>query len=335
MKLRIAINGFGRIGRSVAKCLAEKYGDSAELVAVNDLTDAKTLAHLMQYDSFFGTYDKKVTADGDNLLIDGVRVPVLSQKDPALLPWKDLAVDVVLECTGFFRTAELARKHIEAGAKKVVLSAPAKDETPTYVLGVNEQEYHGEDIISNASCTTNALAPLAKILHEAYGIESALMSTTHSYTQDQRLQDAPHKDLRRARSAAVSIIPTTTGAAKAVEKVIPALAGKLGGHSFRVPTQDVSLIDFTCLLKNPPSSSEDVLELFRVQAKNMPEILSINTLPLVSVDFKKDSHSAILDAELTMLIGKQLKIVAWYDNEWGYSMRLADMCVLVGQHGKN
>ena len=331
-RLRIAINGFGRIGRNVAKCLLEKYSEEMELVGVNDLTDAQTLAHLFTYDSFFGTYEGTVTHDETSLTIDGQKIPVSAEKDPAALPWKKLGVDVVLECTGFFLTQEDAQKHITAGARKVVFSAPAKDETPTFVLGVNADAYAGEPVVSNASCTTNCLAPLVHVLHEAYGVESGLMNTTHSFTQDQRLQDAPHKDLRRARSATVSIIPTTTGAAKTVAKVIPALKGKLDGLSFRVPTQDVSIIDFTCILKKAPASAEEVNELFRKKAASSHKgIIAVSDLPLVSVDFKKNEHSSILDSELTMLMGNQLKVVAWYDNEWGYSMRLADMCVLVGK----
>lgn len=333
VRLRIAINGFGRIGRNVAKCLLEKYPDEMEIVAVNDLTDAATLAHLFQYDSFFGTYAKEVHATEKTLLIDGKEVQVLSEKNPLDLPWKDLKVDVVLECTGFFRTTALAQQHITAGAKKVVLSAPAKDaETPTFVFGVNADTYAGEAIVSNASCTTNCLAPLVKILHDNYGITSGMINTTHSFTQDQRLQDGPHKDLRRARTATASIIPTTTGAAKAVGKVIRELDGKLDGHSFRVPTQDVSITDFTCVVSHAPKNSEEINALFRKHAvDDMQGILDVSDLPLVSVDYKANPHSCTVDMPLTMVIGNQIKVVAWYDNEWGYSMRLAEMCLLVGK----
>lgn len=329
-KIRIAINGFGRIGRNVAKCLLETYPNDMEIVGINDLTDAATLAHLFQYDSFFGTFEGTMAHDETSLTINGTKIPVFAQKDPAGLPWKDLNVDVVLECTGLFLTKEDAQKHIDGGAAKVVLSAPAKDDTPTYVLGVNADAYAGESIVSNASCTTNCLAPLAHILQNAYGIQSGLMNTTHSFTQDQRLQDSPHKDLRRARSATASIIPTTTGAARTVAKVIPTLKGKLDGHSFRVPTQDVSVIDFTCQLEKAPASAEEVNALFTEAAEGLLKgVIAVSTLPLVSVDFKKNPHSAIVDTELTMLVGNQLKVIAWYDNEWGYSMRLADMGMLV------
>lgn len=331
-KLRVAINGFGRIGRNVTKCLLEKYPQEVEIVGINDLTDAATLAHLFTYDSFFGVYDKPVAHDEASITVGGMRMPVFAQKDPTALPWKDLQVDVVLECTGLFLTKEEAQKHIDAGARKVVMSAPPKDDTPVYMLGVNDKDYQGEAILSNASCTTNALAPLVHILHEAYGIRTGMMNTTHSFTQDQRLQDAPHKDLRRARSATLSIIPTSTGAAKTVAKIIPALQGKLNGHSFRVPTQDVSIVDFVCDVERAPASAEAVNKLIRSYADGaMRGIIAVNDLPLVSVDFKKNAHSSILDSELTMVLGNQIKVVAWYDNEWGYSMRLADMCVLAAK----
>lgn len=328
-KKRITINGFGRIGRNVAKCLLEKYGETVELVAVNDLTDAGTLAHLFTYDSFFGTYEGSVEVREGDLLLNGHRLRVFAEKDPMRLPWKELDVDVVLECTGLFLTRDTAKKHIEAGAKKVIMSAPSKDDTPMYVMGVNAQNYQGESILSNASCTTNCLAPIAKVLHEAYGITQGMMNTTHAFTQDQRLQDAPHKDLRRARSATLSIIPTTTGAASSVGRLLPDLAGRLCGHSFRVPTQDVSLVDFVCQVERAPATSEEVNTLLRAAANTIPEILAMSDLPLVSIDFRKNAHSAIVDSALTTVSGSLIKVVAWYDNEWGYSMRLADMAMYV------
>lgn len=332
-KTRIAINGFGRIGRCVAKILMEQYADSAEIVAVNDLTDAPTLAHLFTYDSFFGVYPEKMTATSATMLhVGGKDIAMFSEKDPAKLPWKDLNVDIVLECTGIFTDSASSKAHITAGAKKVILSAPAKDDTPMFILGVNEEKYTPDmDIISNASCTTNCLAPIVHVLHKAFGIEKGLMNTVHSYTQDQRLQDAPHKDLRRARNAQMSIVPTTTGAAKSVTKIIPELVGKIDGFSLRVPTPDVSIVDFTCTLQKSVGSVDEIHAAFNAYVKAGHEkIMKLTDEPLVSVDYKRDSHSCIVDLPCTMLLeGNMVKVLAWYDNEWGYSSRLADLAIFV------
>ncbi len=334
-KTKVAINGFGRIGRCVAKVLMEEFADRAEIVAVNDLTDAATLAHLFTYDSFFGVYPSRMTAKDDHtLLIENKEIRMYSEKDPSALPWKDLEIDVVLECTGIFTDALSSGAHIRAGARKVVLSAPAKDDTPMFIMGVNEDAYQPHmSIVSNASCTTNCLAPIVHVLHKEFGIEKGLMNTVHSYTQDQRLQDAPHKDLRRARNAQMSIVPTTTGAAKSVAKVIPDLAGKIDGFSLRVPTPDVSIVDFTCTLKAPISSVAEVHNAFqRYIDAGHQDIIKLSDEPLVSVDFKKDSHSSIIDTPSTMLLeGNMLKILAWYDNEWGYSCRLADLAMHISK----
>ena len=332
--IRIAINGFGRIGRNVAKVILEKYKGSMELVAINDLTDTTTLAHLFRYDSLYGIYDGVVTHEVDSLTMDGQIVRVTSEKDPKMLPWRELSVDVVLECTGVFTDMLSCEAHILAGAKKVILSAPAKDAMPTFVLGVNEESYKAEmNIVSNASCTTNSLAPIAKILEDAYGIEAGILTTIHSYTQDQRLHDAPHKDLRRSRAATESIIPTTTGAAKAVALVIPSLQGKLDGISVRVPTPVVSLTDFTCTLKHPPESLEDIKDLFTSYAEaDIQGILAVSEEPLVSMDYKKNAHSTIIDLPSLFYIKPgMLKVISWYDNEWGYSSRLADLAHYISQ----
>lgn len=323
--MKIAINGFGRIGRPSLKIAFEKEG--IEVAAINDLTDIKTAVHLLKYDSSFGRYDHEVIADEKNseIIIDGTRIKYLSEKDPEKLPWGELGVDVVLECTGVFETKEDAGKHIKAGAKKVVLSAPAKDDTPVYLLGVNEKEYQGEDVISNGSCTTNCLAPMIKVLDENFGVEKGFMTTTHSYTNDQRVLDLPHNDLRRARAAALSIIPTTTGAAKTVGKVLKQLSGKLDGIALRVPTPVVSITDFVCTLKKE-ASKEEIIKAFKDSASN---ILGVTEEPLVSMDFKGDPHSTIVDLPLTMAQGNLAKVVGWYDNEWGYSNRLVEMAEYV------
>lgn len=334
MAIKIAINGFGRIGRTVAKTLFERYPNEIEIVAVNDLTDAPTLAHLFQYDSTFGIYHEKVTAEGSNLHIGSKQILVTAEKDPSMLPWGKLDVDVVLECTGRFTSTKDCEAHLQAGAKKVVISAPAKDDTHVFVLGVNEKEYDPNlKIVSNASCTTNCLAPLVKVLNDAFTIRHGFMSTVHSYTADQMLQDAPHKDLRRARTAGVSIVPTTTGAAKTVSKVIPSLEGKLDGISYRVPTNDVSIVDFTCEVEKPVESAEALNQLFlNIAAQEMKGVLDVSDLPLVSIDFRHNAFSAILDSMSTMVIdGNFVKVVAWYDNEWGYSSRLADMAVYISK----
>jgi len=323
--MKIAINGFGRIGRPSLKIAFAN--ENMEVVAINDLGDLKTAAHLLKYDSSYGRYDKDVAIDDKNseLIIDGTRIKFLSEPDPEKLPWKKLGVDVVLECTGVFEDKEKAGKHIKAGAKKVVLSAPAKDDTPVFLLGVNENEYDGEEIISNGSCTTNCLAPMIKVLDDKFGVEKGFMTTTHSYTNDQRVLDLPHKDLRRARAAALNIIPTTTGAAKTVGKVIKHLEGKLDGISLRVPTPVVSIVDFICTLKKE-ATTEEINAAFKEFSQNeMKGVLAVSDESLVSMDFKGDMHSAIVDLPLTMVNGNLAKVVGWYDNEWGYSNRLVEL----------
>lgn len=323
--IKVAINGFGRIGRPSLKIAFAN--DNMEVVAINDLGDLKTAAHLLKYDSSYGRYDKEVSVDEKNseLIVNGTRIKFLSEPDPEKLPWKEMGVDVVLECTGVFETKEKARKHIEAGAKKVIMSAPAKDDTPVYLLGVNAQEYAGEDIISNGSCTTNCLAPMIKVLDDKFGVEKGFMTTTHSYTNDQRVLDLPHKDLRRARAAALNIIPTTTGAAKTVGKVLTHLNGKLDGISLRVPTPVVSIVDFICNLKKE-ASAEEINKAFSEAAESeMKGILAAEENTLVSMDFKGDPHSAIVDLPCTMANGDLVKVVGWYDNEWGYSNRLVEL----------
>ncbi len=327
---KIAINGFGRIGRPSLKIAFEK--EDLEVVAINDLTDLKTAAHLFKYDSSYGRYAHEVNVDEENseLIIDGTRIKFFSEKDPEKLPWKELGIDIVLECTGVFENREKASKHLEAGAKKVILSAPPKDDIPIYLLGVNENEYDpSEAIISNGSCTTNCLAPIIKILDDNFGLEKGFMTTTHSYTNDQRILDLPHKDLRRARAAALSIIPTTTGAAKTVGKVMKHLEGKLDGISLRVPTPVVSIVDFICNLKKD-ATVDELNNAFRDAAQNdMKGILSVTDEGLVSMDFKGDAHSAIVDLPLTMANGNLVKVVGWYDNEWGYSNRLVEMAAYI------
>lgn len=323
--IKIAINGFGRIGRPSFKIAFEK--ENIEIVAINDLTDIETAAHLLKYDSSYGVYGKEVVVDKENseLIVDGTRIKYLSEKDPLNLPWKELEVDVVLDCTGIFLDQESAQKHIDAGAKKVVMSAPPKDDTPVYLLGVNEKDYQGEAIVSNGSCTTNCLAPMIKVLDDLCEVEQGFMTTTHSYTNDQNLLDLPHRDIRRARAAALSIIPTTTGAAKTVGKVIPHLNGKLDGISLRVPTPVVSIVDFICTVKNPKSTSE-INAAFAEEAKgDLKGILAATNEELVSMDYKMDPHSAIVDMPLTMAQNNMVKIVGWYDNEWGYSNRLVEL----------
>lgn len=325
--VKVAINGFGRIGRNAFK-IAFDRGD-LEVVAVNDLADTATLAHLLKYDSSYGTYDREVSSDEQNIIVDGKAVRVLSEKDPAALPWKDLGVDVVIECTGLFTDPAKARAHVEAGAKRVVISAPAKGEgAKTIVLGVNEDELTVEDtVISNASCTTNCIAPVMKVLEDNFGIDKAMMTTVHSYTASQRLQDAPAKDLREARAAAENIVPTTTGASKAAALTIPSLKDKFNGLSVRVPTPVVSLADITAVVKRD-TSVEEINNLFKAAAHEpyYEGILDATAEELVSVDFKGNSHSAIVDLKLTDVIGGNLiKVVAWYDNEWGYSNRLVEL----------
>jgi glyceraldehyde 3-phosphate dehydrogenase len=326
MTKKIAINGFGRIGRCVLKA-AIKNKVGLDFVAINDLTDTKTLAHLFKYDSSYGVFDGTVEAKDNAIIINGKEIKVFAEKDPESLPWKDLKIDVVLECTGIFRNTEGAGKHIKAGAKKVIISAPAKDDSiPSYVLGINDNEYKGEDIIDMGSCTTNCLAPVVKILEDEFGIEKGFMTTIHSYTNDQKILDAPHKDLRRARTAAENIIPTTTGAAKAIGKVIPSVKGKLDGVAVRVPTPVVSLVDLTCELKKDVTVEEVNNVMLKYSDKGkMKGIFFVETNPLVSSDFIANPFSSIFDMEYTKVNGKLVKVMAWYDNEWAYSLRMAEL----------
>ncbi|MDB4699008.1 type I glyceraldehyde-3-phosphate dehydrogenase [Candidatus Latescibacteria bacterium] len=323
--ISVAINGFGRIGRLVFRAAVEQGG--IEVKAINDLTDAKTLAHLLKYDSTHGRFAGEVEADGDNLIVNGKTIRILAERDPANLPWGELGIDFVLESTGFFTDADGARAHIAAGAKKVVISAPAKGEDITAVMGVNDDALEaGHTIISNASCTTNCLAPMAKVLHEQFGVAKGMMNTIHSYTGDQRLLDAPHSDMRRARSAALSMIPTTTGAAVAVGKVLPALNGKLDGLSVRVPTPDGSLTDFTAILEKE-TTVEEINAAFKAAAEGaLSGILEYSEDPLVLADIVGNPHSCVFDALSTnVLEGNMVKILGWYDNEWGYSNRCVDL----------
>ena len=331
--VKVAINGFGRIGRNALKILLERR--DAQVVAINDITDAKTLAHLLKHDSSYGTYDKKVSFTDNSILINSREIPVYAEKDPAKLPWGDLGVDVVIESTGFFTKPEDARAHIRAGAKKVVISAPAKGEgAKTIVLGVNEEIVDASDeIVSNASCTTNCIAPIMKVLEDEFGIDKAMMTTVHSYTGSQRILDAPAKDLREARSAAVNIVPTSTGASKAAALAIPSLAGKFNGLSVRVPTPVVSLSDITAVLKRE-TTKEELIETFKKAAKEpyYEGIIGVTEEELVSTDFIGDPHSCIVDLPLIDVVGgNMVKVVAWYDNEWGYSNRLVELTVDFGK----
>ncbi|HXF03006.1 MAG TPA: type I glyceraldehyde-3-phosphate dehydrogenase [Arthrobacter sp.] len=331
MTTRVGINGFGRIGRSYFRAALAKKPD-LEIVAINDLTDAHTLAHLLKYDSVLGVLPETVEVDADNLIVGGRKVRVLSEKDPAALPWGDLDVDIVIESTGRFNKSGGARKHMEAGAKKVLVSAPAKDEDITIVMGVNDGEYDADahHLISNASCTTNCLAPLAKVLHEKFGIEHGLMTTIHAYTADQNLQDGPHRDLRRARAAAINLVPTSTGAAKAIGRVLPELQGKLDGFAVRVPVPTGSMTDLTATLSRE-ATVEEVNAAFKEAAADphWAGILSYTEDPIVSSDIVTDPASSIFDSGLTKVVGNQVKVVGWYDNEWGYSNRLLDLTVLI------
>jgi glyceraldehyde 3-phosphate dehydrogenase len=331
MAVRVGINGFGRIGRQSLKAMIERTPE-LEVVAVNDLVDADMNAHLFKHDSTYGAYPGSVEARNGNLVIDGREIQILAEKDPAALPWRDLGVDIVLESTGLFTDAAKARAHLEAGAKKVIISAPAKGEDITIVLGVNEERYdpRTHDMISNASCTTNCLAPAAKVVHDLLTIERGLMNTIHSYTNDQRILDVAHKDPRRARAAGLNIIPTTTGAAKALALVIPDLKGKFDGFSLRVPTPTVSVVDFTADVSRP-TSVEELNDAFRKAAAGpLDGILGVSDEPLVSTDFRGDSRSSIIDAESTMVLGgTMVKVISWYDNEWGYSCRVADLIAYV------
>jgi glyceraldehyde 3-phosphate dehydrogenase len=336
MAIRVGINGFGRIGRQSLKAILERHPQDVEIVAVNDLTDTQTNAHLLRYDSTYGHFPGEVEATADSLIVNGHKVQVISQRDPAQIPWGDLGVQVVIESTGFFTDGEKAAAHLRGGAKKVIISAPAKGEDLTIVLGVNDHMYDPSKhhIISNASCTTNCLAPAAKVLNDAFGIERGLMNTIHSYTNDQRILDQVHKDLRRARAAGANIIPTTTGAARALALVIPELKGRFDGMSLRVPTMTVSVVDFVATL-GKEVTKDAVNQAFKdAEAGPLKGILGYTEEPLVSSDFRGDPRSSIIDGLSTMVLGgTMVKVVAWYDNEWGYSNRVADLARFVGQKG--
>ncbi|MCD8175051.1 MAG: type I glyceraldehyde-3-phosphate dehydrogenase [Phascolarctobacterium sp.] len=328
------MNGFGRIGREVFRIALNN--PEIEVVAVNDLTDAKTLAHLLKYDSVHGVLPNEVSVKGDCIAVDGCKVKVLAETDPAKLPWKKLGAEIVVESTGRFTEGPKAKAHITAGAKKVIISAPAKQEDITIVMGVNEEKYDPakHDIISNASCTTNCLAPFTKVLLEKFGIESGLMTTVHSYTNDQRILDLPHKDLRRARAAACSIIPTTTGAAKAVALVLPELKGKMNGFAMRVPTSNVSITDLTVLLQKDTTAEEINAALKEAAEGKLKGIMGYNELPLVSRDYNGCPLSSIVDGLSTMMVGSRMaKVVSWYDNEWGYSNRVVDLVCYIAKKG--
>jgi glyceraldehyde 3-phosphate dehydrogenase (phosphorylating) len=336
MTTRIGINGFGRIGRQSMKAILERHGRELEVVAINDLTDTKTNAHLLKYDTTYGRFPGEVEATPDELIVNGHKIKVIAQRDPAHIPWGDLGVEIVIESTGFFTDADKAAAHLRDGVKKVIISAPAKGEDLTIVLGVNEQMYDPakHNIISNASCTTNCLAPAAKVLNDNFGIEYGLMNTIHSYTNDQRIQDQVHPDLRRARAAAVNIIPTTTGAARALSLVIPELKGRFDGMSLRVPTLTVSVVDFVATVRKE-ITRDAVNQAFKIAATgSLKGILDITDEPLVSSDFRGDTHSSIIDGLTTQVLGKNMvKVVAWYDNEWGYSCRVSDLAAFLAQKG--
>ena len=331
MTIKVGINGFGRIGRNFTRA-ALAQGADIEIVAVNDLTDNKTLAHLLKYDSILDKLDEDVTYSEDSITVGGKVIKALEERDPTKLPWGKLGVDVVIESTGRFTDANAAKAHLDAGAKKVIISAPAKNEDATFVIGVNEADYDPakHNIVSNASCTTNCLAPLAKVLNDEFGIVKGLMTTIHAYTADQNLQDGPHKDLRRARAAALSIIPTKTGAAQAVALVLPELKGKFDGYALRVPTPTGSVTDLTFEAAKPVSVESVKAAVKKAAEGPLKGILAYTEDPIVSKDIETDPHSSIFDASLTKVIGNQVKVVSWYDNEWGYSNRLVDLAVLVG-----
>jgi glyceraldehyde 3-phosphate dehydrogenase len=332
MAEKIGINGFGRIGRLAFRVINQHYGDKLEVAVVNDLTDAKTNAHLLKYDSNYGIYPGIVEVKEDTIAVDGRKTKVIAERDPGKIPWKDYGVDLVVESTGLFTDAAKASAHFQGGAKKVIISAPAKGEDITIVLGVNEEKYNPKQhhVISNASCTTNCIAPVVRVLHDNFVISKGFMSTIHAYTNDQRLQDMYHKDLRRARAAATNIVPTTTGAARAVTLVIPELKGKLDGVAFRVPVPTVSLCDFVADL-DKEVTAEQINQVFQAAAKGkLKGILEYCDKPLVSTDFKGNQHSSIFDALSTMVLaGNMVKMLAWYDNEWGYSCRLADLVIYI------
>ena len=332
MTIRVGINGFGRIGRNFFRAVLASGAD-IEVVAVNDLTDNATLAHLVKYDSILGRLPQEVKASADEITVGGKTVKAYAEKDPAKLPWGELGVDVVIESTGLFTDATKAKAHVDGGAKKVIISAPAKNEDVTVVMGVNQAEYDPakHTVISNASCTTNCLAPMAKVLHDTFGIEQGLMTTIHAYTQDQNLQDAPHKDLRRARAAALNIVPTSTGAAKAIGLVLPELKGRLDGYALRVPIPTGSATDLTVTVGRETTVDEVNAAMKAAAEGPLNGVLTYNEDPIVSADIVTDPASCIFDAPLTKVIGNQVKVVGWYDNEWGYSNRLVDLVKLVGQ----
>ena len=336
MAYKIGINGFGRIGRLVFRAINQHYGDKLEIVAVNDLTDAKTNAHLLKYDSTYGIYPGNIEATSDSIIVDGEKTKVVVERDPAKIPWKDLGAEIVIESTGLFTDATKAAAHLQGGAKKVIISAPATNEDITIVMGVNEDKYDPKkhNIVSNASCTTNCIAPVVKILNDNFGVTKGLLTTVHAYTNDQRLLDMYHKDLRRARSAATNIVPTTTGAAKAVSLVIPEVKGKLHGIALRVPVPTVSICDLVCDL-GKDVSVEQINNAFKeAAASKLQGIIEYCNEPLVSTDFKGNQHSSIFDALQTMVIGGNMtKVIAWYDNEWGYSCRMADLAIFMLNKG--
>jgi glyceraldehyde 3-phosphate dehydrogenase len=335
MSVKIAINGFGRIGRNILRSALQGGMGDLDLVAINDLTDAKTLGHLFKYDSVHGKFDGDVDVDGNDLIIDGERFTVLSERDPAKLPWADLDVDIVFEATGLFRKRPDAQKHLDAGAKKVIITAPAVDPDITLVLGVNDDKYDPatQNIISNASCTTNCVAPVVKVLVDEFGFKNGLMTTVHSYTNDQAILDLPHKDLRRARAAAVSIIPTSTGAAKATGLVIPAVKGKIDGMAMRVPTPNVSIVDLVATVDRATTVEEVNAALRAASEGALAGVLGYEESPLVSIDYVGDPRSSIVDALSTAVVeGTLVKVISWYDNEWGYSSRCVDLARRIGEH---
>ena len=335
MSVKIAINGFGRIGRNILRSALQNGMGDLDLVAINDLTDAKTLGHLFKYDSVHGTFDGEVDVDGNDLIIEGERFTVLSERDPAKLPWADLEVDIVFEATGLFRKRADAQKHLDAGAKKVIITAPAVDPDITLVLGVNDDSYDPatQNIISNASCTTNCVAPVVKVLVDEFGFKNGLMTTIHSYTNDQAILDLPHKDLRRARAAAVSIIPTSTGAAKATGLVIPAVKGKIDGMALRVPTPNVSIVDLVATVERATTVDEVNAAMKAASEGAMAGILGYEVTPLVSIDYVGDPRSSIVDALSTAVVdGTLVKVISWYDNEWGYSSRCVDLARRIGEY---
>ncbi len=334
--IRVGINGFGRIGRQVLKAILERHPKKLEVAAINDLFDVETNAHLFKYDTNYGRFNGNVKVAKNSIIVNGKTIKSFSSRDPADIPWDEEGIDIVIESTGLFKTGPKASAHIEAGAKKVIISAPAKEEDLTVVMGVNHKEYRPKEhhILSNASCTTNCLAPPALVIHRAFGIEKGLMTTIHSYTADQRLMDLAHKDLRRARAAAMNIIPTTTGAAKAVALVIPELAGRFDGYSLRVPTPTVSVVDFVAILQKKTDTETLRAELKKAAETELKGIMACEEEPLVSIDFKGDSNSSIVDMEFTQVLGGNMaKVVTWYDNEWGYSCRVADLAAYMVDKG--